>query len=61
VITAWIYFSLTPDGFFARNFLITILTTIWGFRLSLHVLVRNRGHGEDFRYQRWRQEAGRNW
>lgn len=61
VITTWVYFSFTPDGFFIRKLLITLLTTIWGLRLSIHILLRNWGHGEDFRYKRWRQESGKNW
>jgi steroid 5-alpha reductase family enzyme len=61
VITAWVYFYLTPDGFAARKWLIVILTTIWGLRLTIYILLRNWGHGEDYRYQKWRQEAGNNW
>jgi steroid 5-alpha reductase family enzyme len=61
VISAWIYFLLTPDGFISRKLLIASLTTIWGLRLSIHILLRNRRYGEDFRYQRWRQESGRHW
>ena len=38
-----------------------ILTTIWGLRLTLHILTRNWGKGEDFRYQVWRKEAGASW
>ncbi len=58
VIAAWVYFALTPDGFAARKWLIAILVTIWGLRLSLYLLWRNRGKGEDFRYQKFRQDAG---
>ena len=61
VITAWVYFFLTPDGFLTRKLLIVSLTMIWGLRLSIHILLRNWGHGEDFRYQKWRQESGKNW
>jgi steroid 5-alpha reductase family enzyme len=61
VITAWVYFFLTPDGFLPRKLLITIITTIWGLRLSIHILLRNWGRGEDFRYQKWRQESGKIW
>jgi steroid 5-alpha reductase family enzyme len=61
VITAWIYFYLTPDGFMTRKLLTAILATIWGLRLSIHILIRNWGHGEDFRYQKWREESGKNW
>jgi steroid 5-alpha reductase family enzyme len=61
VILAWVYFALTPEGFLTRRLLISILTTIWGLRLSLYILSRNAGKGEDFRYARWRQEAGPKW
>jgi len=61
VLVGWFYFALTPNGFAARKWLISLMVTIWGLRLSLHILRRNWGHGEDFRYQKWRQEAGRSW
>jgi steroid 5-alpha reductase family enzyme len=61
VIANWAYFILTPDGFIARKWLVSVLVTIWGLRLSLHILQRNWGRGEDFRYQAWRKEAGARW
>ncbi|MGD8752968.1 MAG: DUF1295 domain-containing protein [Anaerolineales bacterium] len=61
VITAWVYFALTPDGYLVRKWLIALITTIWGLRLTIHIFVRNWGHGEDFRYQKWRQEGGAKW
>lgn len=61
VISAWVYFFLIPDGFMARKLLVTVLTTIWGLRLSIYILIRNWGRGEDFRYQKWREESGKNW
>jgi steroid 5-alpha reductase family enzyme len=61
VITTWIVFLLTPDGFAARRLLISILVTVWGLRLSLHILMRNWGKPEDFRYQEWRKETGAEW
>jgi steroid 5-alpha reductase family enzyme len=61
VIANWVYFVLTPDGFLLRKWLIGILVTIWGLRLSLHILRRNWGKPEDFRYQVWRREAGTRW
>lgn len=36
-----------------------VLTTIWGLRLAIHILLRNRNKTEDFRYARWRQEWGK--
>ena len=61
VLANWIYFSLTPEGFAGRKWLISILVTVWGLRLSLHILIRNWGKGEDFRYRKWRDENGPSW
>jgi steroid 5-alpha reductase family enzyme len=61
VIFAWVSFVLTPQGFFIRKLLLSLLVTIWGLRLTLHILTRNWGKPEDFRYQVWRKEAGISW
>lgn len=61
VVSAWVYFALAPDGFAGRKWFISILVTIWGLRLSLYILYRNWGKGEDFRYRKWREEAGNRW
>ena len=61
VIANWIYFILSPDGFLVFKWLIGILVTIWGLRLSLHILWRNWGKPEDYRYQVWRKEVGPRW
>ncbi len=61
VITAWAAFLLTPEGFLARKLLLCGVVTIWGLRLSLHILTRNWGKAEDFRYQAWRKAAGEPW
>ncbi len=61
VIANWIYFSLTPDGYLLRKLLISALVTSWGLRLSIHILRRNWGKPEDFRYQKWRNENGQRW
>jgi steroid 5-alpha reductase family enzyme len=42
----------------ARGLLVVGLATIWAVRLALHIGIRNAGTGEDFRYQKWREEAG---
>jgi len=61
VIASWVYFTLTPDGYLLRKLLIGTLVMIWGLRLSIHILLRNWGKPEDFRYQAWRKEAGESW
>jgi len=61
VVSGWVYFFLTPDGFIVRRLLIAGLATVWGLRLTMHVLLRNWGKPEDFRYQKWRREHGKVW
>jgi steroid 5-alpha reductase family enzyme len=61
VVTTWTAFALTPAGFPTRKLLISVLVTVWGSRLSLHIFTRNRGKPEDFRYQAWRGVAGKAW
>lgn len=58
VILAWFYFSRTSDGLAARQWLVVILTTIWGLRLSLYLTWRNWGEPEDYRYQNFRKKYG---
>lgn len=43
----------------AAQWLLLALVTAWGLRLSLHIGLRKRGQGEDFRYQAWRQQWGK--
>ncbi|UCG26598.1 MAG: DUF1295 domain-containing protein [Chloroflexota bacterium] len=58
VISAWYAFSQTPDGDPARKLMVVILVMIWGARLSLYLLWRNWGQGEDHRYRAFRQRYG---
>jgi len=37
-----------------RKMIVSLLVLLWGMRLSFHILVRNSGKGEDFRYKAWR-------
>jgi steroid 5-alpha reductase family enzyme len=43
----------------ARSFLASGLVLIWGLRLAVHILFRNRKRGEDPRYAEWRRKWGR--
>ena len=61
VIANWVFFALAPGGFAGRKWLISILVTVWGLRLSLYILWRNASKPEDFRYQKWRNEEGARW
>jgi len=61
VLVGWLYFLLTPNGFLLRKIILLALSSIWGFRLTLHVLIRNFGKPEDYRYQKWRSESPQIW
>jgi len=50
---------LAADGYHSRKTLITTLTAVWGIRLAIHILWRNFGKGEDFRYQAMRKRFGK--
>ncbi len=59
VIIAWLTF-FAADGFIGRKVIITLLVTLWGVRLCIHLSIRNRGKGEDPRYAAWREKYGEN-
>lgn len=46
---------LADQVFTAKHILLNSLIVIWGLRLSIHIWLRNRGKGEDFRYRNWRE------
>lgn len=45
---------LLSDGVAVRKQLILVLVSIWALRITLHLLKRNWGHGEDPRYAKLR-------
>lgn len=57
-ILAATYYYLNSDGNIVRKNTIFILTIIWGLRLAVYLLWRNRGKGEDFRYRQFRESYG---
>ena len=61
VITNWAAAWINPTEFSAREFLLGVLVTLWGLRLSVYIFSRNHGQPEDFRYAAWRAEAGAAW
>lgn len=57
VLAAWTAAG-AGDGGGPRRALALALVTAWGLRLSLHLLRRNAGHGEDPRYAAMRRGHG---
>lgn len=57
VVVAWGVLA-TTDGNRTRRILLVAMATIWGLRLATHLFVRNRGKGEDYRYQAMRRRYG---
>lgn len=51
----------TTDHSGTRSGLVFLLVAVWGLRLALHILARNWGKPEDFRYAQWRQDHGPRW
>jgi steroid 5-alpha reductase family enzyme len=60
VAIGWFYLATVPDVPTGRGWLVCSLVTLWGLRLALHIGIRNAGTGEDFRYRKWRENAGTN-
>ena len=59
VVVGWVAFAAMHqhvDG--VRTGFLLVLVTIWGLRLSLHLFIRNVGHGEDYRYKAMRKKHG---
>ena len=57
VVIAWVALA-TADGYDGRRWLITLLTTAWGLRLTAYLFFRNKGKGEDYRYRAMRRRWG---
>lgn len=53
-----LYSFLSNRIFYSRQVLVTILTLLWGLRLSCHIFLRSRNKAEDPRYAQWRKEWG---
>jgi steroid 5-alpha reductase family enzyme len=57
VLLAWLYCFLSP-ALTRRSWLVAVLISLWGVRLSVHIFHRNHGQGEDRRYQAMRASQG---
>jgi steroid 5-alpha reductase family enzyme len=60
VVIAWVGFAL-GDGSGTRSWLLALLVTAWGLRLSVYLARRNLGKGEDRRYAEMRRRHGGRW
>lgn len=49
---------LSSEIFGTRQLITTLLVTLWGLRLAIHIYLRNKGKGEDFRYKNFRKNWG---
>jgi steroid 5-alpha reductase family enzyme len=57
VVVAWVNL-IAIDGENSRQWLMAILVSVWGLRLSTYLFRRNHGKGEDFRYVSMRKRWG---
>lgn len=53
------YSMLALQNFNTVSIITTTLVTLWGGRLFYHIMRRNFGKPEDFRYANWRREWGK--
>ncbi|MCA0930870.1 DUF1295 domain-containing protein [Lutimonas saemankumensis] len=58
VLVVWTL-ALQSEVLFTRNYLLILLVTLWGIRLSFYLMHRNYGKEEDYRYQEFRERYGR--
>lgn len=49
---------IDTEGNAARQWLLTVLVSVWGVRLAGYLFWRNHGKGEDFRYRAMRKHWG---
>ena len=61
ILLIGVTYKLTTAGADNRGALVLSLLMLWAIRLALHIGARNIGHGEDFRYAKWRSERGASW
>jgi steroid 5-alpha reductase family enzyme len=50
-----VFSILQAPEFDERKLIVSCLVFLWALRLSLHILLRNRRRGEDFRYRQFRE------
>ncbi len=58
VVAAW-FALLYRETFSLAELSVTLMTTLWGLRLGLHIWARNKNKPEDFRYAAMRSKWGK--
>ena len=58
ILSAFVILMLSRNYSITSLFALTMVL-IWGLRLATHIYFRNRGKPEDFRYQAWRKQWGK--
>jgi len=53
-----LFYFLSAENNYLRNYILLALISIWGLRLSIHVFLRNKRKEEDFRYGKFRKKFG---
>ena len=53
------FYSLSAPG--TKNLIMTLMVSVWGLRLSTHILMRNLGKPEDARYTALQKRWGTGW
>ena len=54
-----IYTLLTTGNYNSQSIIVTALVVVWGTRLFYHIIIRNLGKPEDFRYVAMRKKWGK--
>ena len=53
---------IAQRGSWSPHEIVTVaMVVLWSLRMSLHIGIRNAGHGEDGRYAAWRKRFGGHW
>ena len=61
VIVFWLTYIRTPLNYQLKTILLGAMVTIWGIRLTIHILFRSIGKPEDARYTQFRANNGAAW
>ena len=50
-IVVSVYSLISSGNFNLQTMILNFFVLLWGLRLSIHIFIRNKGKGEDFRYK----------